>query len=156
MTASGDQYGAWNTLRPFAVNNTTGNVTIGGSAIHATHNGNVGIGTTVPNTKLEVNGGIKLGNEATCDAAREGTQRYNSTSKVMQFCNGTSWQNFGSTVTLGQNSCQWINVTTCGHGCGTGNYYQALCPAGKYVAGWSTYTWNEFSAYNFRIYCCAP
>lgn len=139
----------------------TGGVRIDGAGntpnlfVSAAGNGNVGIGTTAPATKLDVQGGVKIGNEATCDASREGTQRYNSASKVMQFCNGTAWQNLG-TATLGQNSCEWINVTTCGHSCGMGTYYQAVCPAGKYVAGWSTLTWNADAPHNFRIYCCAP
>ncbi len=58
--------------------------------------GNVGIGTTAPRSKLEVNGDIKFGNEsAGCGANNEGTQRYNSISKKMEFCNGTVWAEVG-------------------------------------------------------------
>lgn len=53
--------------------------------------GNMGIGTTSPQAKLDVRGGVKLGTEATCDAAKEGTVRYNSTDKVLEFCDGSSW-----------------------------------------------------------------
>lgn len=54
--------------------------------------GNVGIGSATPTAKLDVAGEIKLGNtSSTCNAANEGQQRYDSTSKSMQFCNGTNW-----------------------------------------------------------------
>ena len=65
---------------------TTGDVWIKGS---------VGIGTTDPQTKLDVSGGVKMGNETTCSAYTEGTQRYNSVSKQMEFCNGTAWTAVG-------------------------------------------------------------
>ncbi len=62
-------------------------------------NGNVGIGTATPATKLEVNGEVKIGNSATaCSGANEGAQRYNSSSKIMEFCNGTSWISFTAAV----------------------------------------------------------
>lgn len=58
--------------------------------------GNVGIGTISPAAKLDVTGEVKFGNtSATCDAAHEGQQRYNSTSKGMEFCNGTVWGSMG-------------------------------------------------------------
>lgn len=54
--------------------------------------GNVGIGTASPTAKLDVAGEIKFGNtSSTCNAVMEGQQRYNSTSKRMEFCNGTGW-----------------------------------------------------------------
>ncbi|NBW99868.1 hypothetical protein EBR03_09900, partial [bacterium] len=59
--------------------------------------GNVGVGITNPSAKLDVAGEVKFGNTfSTCDATNEGQQRYNSTSKQMEFCNGTSWMAFGS------------------------------------------------------------
>jgi|GEM_PF-6696349 len=58
--------------------------------------GNVGIGTTSPVAKLDVAGEIKLGNTSSaCDSTKEGQQRYNSTSKVMEFCDGVEWTGFG-------------------------------------------------------------
>lgn len=40
--------------------------------------GNVGIGTTAPSAKLQVNGGVKLGSLATgtCNASTAGTMQY--------------------------------------------------------------------------------
>lgn len=39
LTASGDQYGTWNTLRPFRIENATGNVYLANSAVSITHAG---------------------------------------------------------------------------------------------------------------------
>ncbi|WP_415061508.1 DUF1566 domain-containing protein [Bdellovibrio sp.] len=42
---------------------------------------------------------IKVANSsASCDASTEGSLRYNSTSKKMEYCNGTSWTNISSGV----------------------------------------------------------
>ncbi|MCD4771385.1 hypothetical protein K8R30_03135 [archaeon] len=57
-------------------------------------------------------------------------------------------------TSLGQSTCQWIYVSTCGHSCGAGAYYQAVCPVGYYMAGHSMYTWASYATYNHRIYCC--
>jgi hypothetical protein len=58
--------------------------------------GNIGIGVASPSSKLDVDGEIKIGNSgATCSASNEGAQRYDSTNKKMQFCNGTAWTDFG-------------------------------------------------------------
>src|SRR5690606_30669392 len=59
--------------------------------------GNVGVGTASPSAKLEVAGAIKIGNTASsCNSSTEGQQRYNPTTKKMEYCNGTSWTEFGS------------------------------------------------------------
>jgi hypothetical protein len=58
--------------------------------------GNVGIGVTAPKTKLDVNGAVKLGTQTTCNADSEGAMRYNSASKAVEFCDGTSWKTISS------------------------------------------------------------
>ena len=60
-------------------------------ALSIDKSGNVGIGTKAPMAQLEVAGGIKVGTAKVCDAAREGTIRYNDTSNEPEFCNGTTW-----------------------------------------------------------------
>ncbi len=58
LTASGDQYGSWNTLRPFSINVSSGNVSIGSGALNVIHGGNVGITTSSPNATLSFGTGI--------------------------------------------------------------------------------------------------
>jgi hypothetical protein len=65
--------------------------------------GNMGIGTTGPEAKLHVEGDVKIGNSAAaCNSTTEGSVRYNSSTKVMEFCNGTIWK------TPGGNSVDYI------------------------------------------------
>ena len=53
-------------------------------------------GTTVP---LGTYGGIILSqNTATCNLANEGTVMYNTTTKKVQFCDGTTWKNVDGTL----------------------------------------------------------
>ncbi|MAS87489.1 MAG: hypothetical protein CMH30_05890, partial [Micavibrio sp.] len=47
LTTSGDQYGGWNSLRPFSINNSSGDVYIGGNAMAVRHGGNVEIGNSL-------------------------------------------------------------------------------------------------------------
>ena len=57
----------------------------------------LGIGTNTPVTALDVNGGIKFGTESSiCNATFAGTARYNSTSHVLELCNGTTWTEISS------------------------------------------------------------
>ena len=85
--------------------------------------GNVGVGTATPVAKLDVAGEVKFGNtSSTCNSTNEGQQRYNSTSKNMEFCNGTSWTAYGTgagtsvpsgaVMSFAQNTCPsgWINA----------------------------------------------
>lgn len=63
--------------------------------------GNTGVGTTSPAAKLDVAGEVKFGNtSSTCNATNEGQQRYNSTLKLMEFCNGTTWERVGARAVM--------------------------------------------------------
>nr|VFJ74583.1 MAG: Fibrinogen beta and gamma chains, C-terminal globular domain [Candidatus Kentron sp. FW] len=53
--------------------------------------GNVGIGTGTPETKLDIRGGVKIGDQTLCDAKREGTIRYHGPSDELEFCDGSTW-----------------------------------------------------------------
>ncbi|WPU66037.1 hypothetical protein [Peredibacter starrii] len=77
--------------------------------------GNVGIGTTAPQAALDVNGGIKLGSMTTCGAAQEGSQRYNSTLKIMEFCNGTVWGAIGAPA-IPTGAIMAFDLTSCPSG----------------------------------------
>jgi hypothetical protein len=45
---------------------------------------------------LTASGGVKLGTASNCAGGDEGTLRYNSGTKKVQFCNGTAWTDIGS------------------------------------------------------------
>lgn len=55
------------------------------------HAQNVGVGTSTPNQKLEVAGWIELGNQTEGVTGTEGSIRYHSVSKVIQYFDGTTW-----------------------------------------------------------------
>lgn len=75
--------------------------TTSGSDISNNNAGNVGIGTTTPAAKLEVNGGVKIANDAsTCDSSKQGTMRF--VGGNFQGCDGTSWVTMGSATPAGQ------------------------------------------------------
>lgn len=52
---------------------------------------NVGIGTTTPASKLQVNGFVQVGDESStpCSSATQGALRYYGS--AIQYCNGSSW-----------------------------------------------------------------
>ena len=52
--------------------------------------GNVGIGTAAPKAKLDVAGGIRIGNETICDAGKAGTIRYGN-GQAVEVCDGSVW-----------------------------------------------------------------
>jgi hypothetical protein len=57
--------------------------------------GNVGVGTTSPQSKLDVNGSIKVGVDATaCSATIAGAMRFNTPN--IEYCNGSAWTSFNS------------------------------------------------------------
>lgn len=51
-----------------------------------------GIATSTPMTTLDVNGELRIGNTSVaCGAANEGSFRYNSSLKMVELCDGSSW-----------------------------------------------------------------
>jgi len=91
---------------------TSGQWTESGSSVYRS-TGNVGIGTNTPQTALDVNGAIKIGSQPTCNAATEGTQRYNSSIKNMEFCDGTYWNVIGSSSGPPVGSIQTMMTASC-------------------------------------------
>lgn len=70
---------------------------IAGAKMLVSNTGKVGIGTASPSSMLDVAGEVKFGNtSSTCNSANEGQQRYNSTTKNMEFCNGTDWTSYAT------------------------------------------------------------
>ena len=64
--------------------------------------GYVGVGLAVPQVSLDVQGGVRPGNEANvtlCNGAVEGTTRYNRSAKRMEFCDGAVWKPMGGLTT---------------------------------------------------------
>ena len=59
--------------------------------------GSVGIGTTSPQSKLDVAGSVRVGSDATgCSGANAGAMKFNSPN--IEYCNGTSWVAFSTTA----------------------------------------------------------
>jgi hypothetical protein len=73
-------------------------------------NGQVGVGTTTPASKLDVNGDVRVGNSsASCTSSIEGAIRYNATSKAMEYCNGTTWAEISGTGSATNTAKAWVN-----------------------------------------------
>jgi hypothetical protein len=66
-----------------------------GERMRIQHDGNVGIGTAAPATKLDVEGTIQIsdGGELCAAPANAGMVRYNA--GTIQYCNGSAWQTLG-------------------------------------------------------------
>ncbi len=74
--------------------------TISGTDMYSGVSGKVGIGAATPKTKLDVAGEVKFGNTGlTCNSDAAGAIRYNSGSKVMEFCDGSAWNLFSGGTT---------------------------------------------------------
>lgn len=136
-------------------------------------NQNLGVGTTNPQVKLDVIGEVKIGNTgAPCSGTIEGSQRYNATTKKMEFCNGTNWiamggggtvvvhqvafpgNGVGNWTTLGcYNACSLAHAHDCS-GCGwdVADGGTGICPAGQLSwRGQSSRVGTSGSATCFRI-----
>ncbi|WP_249693724.1 shufflon system plasmid conjugative transfer pilus tip adhesin PilV [Stappia sp. WLB 29] len=60
LTNNADPDGSWNTLRPLAINNASGDVTLGHTALNVRHGGDVGVGTFSPSARLDVAGTAEI------------------------------------------------------------------------------------------------
>jgi hypothetical protein len=70
LTASGDQYGSYNALRPLRINNATGDIYLNNGNTYFRHSdGAVGIGTSAPAAKLAVSGNTSGGSSFRADGA---------------------------------------------------------------------------------------
>ena len=101
LPKGGETTNAWVGTDPIFVVGNGASAGARSNAMMILKNGNVGIGTTTPITKLSVSGGVQISMEsATCAVSYAGTLRYNSGS--IELCNGSAWSSMsaggGSTV----------------------------------------------------------
>jgi|GEM_PF-1756305 len=103
--------------------------------------GSVGIGTTSPNAKLDVNGSIKLGSSAICDSSTEGSIKYDSAAKRVKFCNGTTWMPLQASACTNLGSCKQIFDSGCSTGDGIYTLTSGVSPMQAYCdmtnGGWT-------------------
>ena len=149
-------YGAYSSLM------TTGGA-VGGAVLNtllARDQGNVGIGTPTPASKLSVSRGLQIGNDpAACGAANTGTLRWNS--GKLQMCDGTIWKElagvgavlYGGAYTQAQNGSNPGITMKYGSSpfCPSPNLYtgNCSCPAGYdkkqvgYAGYWHYNAWDS-------------
>jgi hypothetical protein len=77
------------------------------NALYVDNNGWVGIGTTAPNTNLQVAGEVRFGSCTTCNSSTEGTNRYNTTTKLIEYCNGSTWVAYGASGSIKPGQCMY-------------------------------------------------
>jgi len=66
-------------------------------AVDQIKDGGLGVNSLAVFGNAGVTGYVQMGETTVvCDATVEGAQRYNSTDKYMEYCNGSSWTSFGS------------------------------------------------------------
>jgi len=56
--------------------------------------------TIAPTGRLVLSQGVKIGSEGNCDASGAGTLRYEAAQRLVQFCDGTAWQEVGAAPTV--------------------------------------------------------
>jgi hypothetical protein len=95
--------------------------------------GKLGIGTAAPVVSIETPGTLKIGSGGEpCQSVTEGSLRYNSSSKTVEYCNGTVWGPLGSTgVSLDYTTTQESTGRIYGRSTNT----TLDCPAGSVMTG---------------------
>jgi hypothetical protein len=87
----------WPSAGAFTMFNHNAPANVFAHSLTATQGGNVGIANIIPQVKLDVAGEVRVGNTGiACTANIAGSMRYNSTAKVMEFCDGSNWLAFGA------------------------------------------------------------
>ena len=108
----GASYGGPNSLNIW--NAAAGPITIGNreagvekERMRILNNGNVGINTTTPAAKLDVQGDVKLGNSnVACTSSNLGSIRYNSSTDSIEFCKNNGGAHGWASAGGGAGSCR--------------------------------------------------
>ena len=167
-TSAGSQYEGWNTFRPFFYSLSDGTTYLGGTntitALTALTNGNVGIGTNSPTSKLEIqktagadaSGEIKYSNGEYWTILNSNTAGGSYNSLVQLGDHSIIWGNSNSTPELGSMvigpwsaSAKGLRITNDGNvGIGTSSPTQTLHVTGSIYA--NSFTGNSFTGNSFR------
>lgn len=96
------------TVNNAAMTFSTASGTTNAEHMRITSAGSVGVGTTSPQSTLDVNGGARVGADATCTAAKAGMLAWNS--NKLQVC--TDAGTFTDIASSSGGSSQWVNGTS--------------------------------------------
>jgi hypothetical protein len=115
------------------------------NALYVDASGNVGIATTTPGAVLDVIGGVMFGTCTSCSATNEGTIRYNSSTKIFEYCDGSAWKNIVQPPTVTGCVFRWNVWDT--YSCCMGSWFfgnNSDMQGGVNPSSWSGgyYAWN--------------
>ena len=139
----------------------------GSEKMRVTSGGNVGIGTTSPQSKLQVAGGIQMADDtATASAAKVGTMRYRTGTEYVEvtgielvvngdFATNTTWTTSG-TVAIANGTANWTNAV---NGAGffqaitfTANaFYKCVVTVSNYSTGTFRFRYPGFHLQEFQL-----